>query len=104
MNNDAAQVYVNTADANAAISVTPGPVLVHKVQVEHADGTAALSVQLHDAATVTGTAKISLTTNLADGTTFQRMAEINFDPPVQFEKGVSANVTGTGTYRIYYSR
>lgn len=104
MANDVAQVYVNTADANAAISVAAGPVRIHKLQVEHADGTAAVSCQLHNAATVTGTALASCTTNLADGTTFQRMAEINFDPPLYFHIGVSANITGTGTYRIYYSR
>jgi hypothetical protein len=73
------------------------------VEVEHADGTAVLSVQLHNAATVTGTAICSVTTNLADGTTFQRQAGTDYWRGVRFDKNVSANITGTGTYRIYYT-
>ncbi len=95
------QVYVNTADANAALAF---PLIVHRVEVEHADGATALSVQLHDAATVTGTAKCSVTTNLADGTTFQRQVGVNYPNGVNFDVGVSANITGTGTYRVYYTR
>jgi hypothetical protein len=98
---DACQVYVNTADANAAINF---PCVVHRVEVEHADGTAALSVQLHNAATVAGTALCSVTTNLADGTTFQRQAGVEYPNGVLFDKAISANITGTGTYRIYYTR
>lgn len=101
MSRDACEVYVNTADANNALAF---PCLVHRVEVEHADGTAVLSVQLHDAATVTGTAKVSCTTNLADGTTFQRQNGNNYPNGVAFNTGVSANITGTGTYRIYYTR
>ena len=98
---DACMVYVNTADANAAVGF---PVIVHRVEVEHADGAAALSVQLHNAPTVTGNALCSVTTNLADGTTFQRQAAAEYPRGVLFDKGFSANITGTGTYRVYYTR
>lgn len=101
MSYEGCQVYVNTADANNALGF---PCVVHRVEVEHADGTAVLSVQLHDAATVTGTAKASVTTNLADGTTFQRLNGTNYPNGIYFDVGVSANITGTGTYRIYYTR
>jgi uncharacterized phosphosugar-binding protein len=98
---DSVQVYSNTADANAALT---GPVNVHKVQVESADGLAALSVQLHDALTVTGTAIVSCTTGQVYASNYDRMAQVDFNPPVAFGKGVSANITGTGTYRVYYVR
>jgi hypothetical protein len=31
------------------------------------------------------------------------MASISFKPAVAFEVGVSADHTGTGTYRVYYT-
>jgi hypothetical protein len=101
MMRDACFVYVNTSDANAAVNF---PCIVHRVEVEHADGAAVLSVQLHNAATVTGTALCSVTTNLADGTTFQRQAAADYPNGVLFDKAISANITGTGTYRVYYTR
>jgi len=100
-NYDDVQVYVNTADANNALAF---PCRIHKVQVESADGLGAVSVQLHDAATVTGTAKISVTTEQVYASNFTRTSREDFNPPVRFETGVSANITGTGTYRIYYSK
>jgi hypothetical protein len=100
MGYDGCQVYVNTADVNDAL---PFPCRVHRVEVEHADGSAVLSVQLHDAATVSGPAKVSCTTNLAYNTTFQRQAANNYPCGVNFDKRVSVNITGTGTYRIYYT-
>jgi len=203
-------VYVNNADADAAIAV---PVLVHKIVVEHADGTGALSVTLNNNATragaatcvvdvggaksgasatglandataytataiidgvtraisVTGSAaqtytnlltelntdctggtwtisggnllltsstttassnlvvtdttlfaaltgfkvicapkrpalpKCSCTTRQVFASNFQRMAQVDFDPPVPFTN-VSAEQTGTGYYRVYYTR
>jgi hypothetical protein len=99
-------VHVVTADEAAASNgiVAKGRIRIHKVVLEHADGAAVLSAQLHNQLTVTGTAEISLTTNLADGTTFQRYTEANFNPPVPFSVGLSTNITGTGSCRIYYSR
>ena len=98
---DGSLVYVNTVDANNAIAF---PCVVHKVQVEHADGSAAVSVQLHDAVTVTGTAVVSATTEQVYASNFTRSKSEDFPRGVNFEKGVSANITGTGTYRIYYTR
>jgi hypothetical protein len=95
-------VYVGAASSNAILPAVG--LRIHKVVLQHADGAAALSIAIFDAATATGTAKIGLTTDLADGTTFNRQAEANFSPPVRFQDGVSVTVTGTGTYRIYYSR
>lgn len=103
---DNVYVHVITADEAAASNglVAKGAIKIHKVALEHADGAAVLAVQLHDQLTVTGTAEISLTTNLADGTTFQRYTEADFPSPVRFGVGLSINITGTGTCRIYYSR
>jgi hypothetical protein len=100
---DNLEVYVGAASSNAIVAA-PFPVKVHKIVLQHADGAAVLAVAVFDAATATGTAKAGLTTNLADGTTFQRYAEANFDPPLRFGTGVSTTLTGTGTYRIYYSK
>ena len=103
---DNVYVHAVTADETGTSNglVSKGEVKIHKVVVQHADGTAVLSVAIHDALTITGAVVIGLTTNLADGTTFDRYAEADFNPPLRMEVGVSIDVTGTGTVRIYYSR
>jgi len=97
---DGCLVYTNTADADNAIGA---PCVVHCVEVEHADGTGAVSVQLHDAPTVTGTALCSATTEQVYASNFTRSKSEVYPSCVNFEKGISANITGTGTYRIYYT-
>ena len=101
-----ATVRVLTADETGTsngIVAKHGRIRVHKVVLESATSNAVTSVALHDALTVTGTEVIGLTTNEVTATIYQRYAEANFDPPVPFEVGLSVNITGTATCRIYYT-
>ena len=99
-------VHVVTADEAAAsnVLVAKGAIRIHKVCIE-GDGSNVVSVQIHNAATVTGTAEISLTVNEQFATEFGRYAEANFHPPMRFGVGLSTNITGNAAVcRIYYSR
>jgi hypothetical protein len=102
---DPVEVKIVSATTTAAFTF---PILVRKVVLQHADGAAVLSAALHNGTTSSVTASIGLTTNLADGATFERYAEANFNPPVPMEGGATVNVmisvSGTGTCRVYYNR
>ena len=103
---DDAYVFVATTDDAAASNaiVAKGAIRIHKVCIE-GDGSNVVSVQLHNALTVTGTAEISLTVNEQFATEFGRYAGSNFEPPFRFGVGLSINITGNAaTARIYYSR
>lgn len=98
------EVKVLSADSTNAFTF---PIYVSKVVLQHADGAAVLAVALHNGTTNTVTADIGLTTNLADGTTFQRYTEANFYPPHRIgdaANNVMVDISGTGTCRIYYQR
>jgi hypothetical protein len=104
---DPAHVHVTTADETGnsnGIVAKHGRILVHKVVIDGATSNAQASVLLHDALTITGTAKIGLRTlEVATGSVFGTYAEVNFNPPVPFEVGLSIDHTNTGTCRIYYT-
>mgnify|MGYP001607839095 FL=1 len=103
---DPANVFVGTADSDGASNgiVAIGAIKIHKVVLE-GDGSNVLTVQLHNQASITGTAEISLAANEVFATEFKRYTEANFSPPVRFGVGLSVNITGNaGTYRVYYSR
>ena len=103
---DDVYVHIITADETAASNglVAKGAIRIHKVVVEAATSNAVSALALHDAATVTGDAKIGITTNEVTATIYTRYAEANFSPQVRFQVGLSINVTGTLIARIYYSR
>ena len=89
-----------TADTNAAIT---GKALVYAVHARNS-GTGASSVLLHDALTVTGTAKINFTANSSDAnTSFQEFYQVTFPLPVQFDVGVSIDVTNADIVNIYWA-
>lgn len=94
------KVHSATADADAIFA---GKALVHAIMLVHADGTATMSVDLKDGLTAAGgTSKGLFKTNLADGTTFQQCALFTFPCPIRCDTGLSADLTGTGTFYIYY--
>jgi hypothetical protein len=101
MSYDACEVVTVSADTNAALT---GCIAIHKVQITHADGSAVFSVALHDALTVTGTAKIVATTEQVYAANFTRSKSEDFPRPVRFDKGLSIDITGTGNVRVYYTR
>ena len=103
---DEAYVHTVTTDELAPSNglVSNGRLGVHKVVVQSATSNAVLAVAVYDALTVTGTAKIGLTTTEFATNAYTRYAEANFDPPVVFSTGLTSDITGTGTVRIYYSR
>lgn len=99
-------LYVKTVTAITTNAFT-FPILVSKITLQHADGAAVLAASLIEGTTNTTTAHIGLTTNLADGTTFDRYTEADFDPPVLIGDTVAnvyIDVTGTGTVRVFYRR
>jgi len=105
MSYDPATVAVKTASESAASnSVMAVPCLIHKVCLRNTNGSNAVSIAIYDAATATGTAKIDISTNLADGTAYELSREITFDPPVRFDTGVSTTVAGSNaTARIHFT-
>jgi len=103
---DPVYVHVVTTDEAAASNglVAKGAIYIHKVVLE-GDGSNALTVQLHNQLTVTGTAEISLAATAYAAAIFNRYVEANFGSPIRFGVGLSTNLTGNGgTCRIYYSR
>lgn len=104
---DPATVRALTVDelgvSNGIVSAL-GAILIHKLTLEHADGSAALSVLLRDGTSNGATAVLGLSTT-QDGAagTFSRYAEANYAPPVRFEVGLTTDITGTGTCRIFYT-
>jgi hypothetical protein len=104
---DPALVHVVTADETGTsngIVAKHGRILVHKIVLHGGASNAQLSVVLHDALTITGTAKAGLQVPVvATGSVFGSYAEVDFNPPVPFEIGLSIDVTNTGTVRINYT-
>lgn len=99
---DDARIYADTADANAAVS---GPSRLHGISIYNATSTNSPLVEVHDAATVTGSAKVQVAVNPTyDATHFEVHKYVEFNPPVRFEVGMSVNITGTGAYKLHYSK
>ena len=106
MGYDEAYVLVRTASEPASSNglVAKGRIRIHKVVLQ-GDGSNALSVDLYNALTATGTIQIGVVQHATTGTVFSRLAQSDFDPPVVFDVGLSMTFTGNGgTVRIYYSR
>ena len=98
---DPVKLVTATGDTNNIITV---PCYVHKLAIYNATVTNNPLMELHDATTVTGTAKLTFNVNPTfNATNFQQYAEANFDPPFRFEIAVSLNITGTGLYHIFYT-
>jgi hypothetical protein len=104
MSYDPCKVATITASAGAATNALAFPLLIHRVAVEHADGTAQARIDLFDAATATGTAIVSIELALADGTTFKTYESVGFNPPIAVETGVSSTVGNSAVTKIYYTR
>ena|SRR3990167_197227 len=104
--NDPVSVLVLTVDSLAATNAlvsTHGRILVHKVTLT-GNGSNALTVDLYNALTVTGSAVIVLAMGSQAAGIFDRYAEANFDKPVPFDIGLTVDLTGNGgTVRIYYT-
>ena len=100
MSNPSLKVTNATGDTNAAIT---GKALVYAVHARNS-GTAASSVLLYDALTITGTAKINMAANSSDaGVTFQEFYTVDFAVPVMFTVGVTIDVTAADIVNVYWS-
>jgi hypothetical protein len=101
---DPCKVATITASAGAATNGLLFPLLIHAIAVEHADGAAQARIDLFDAATAAGTAIASIELCLADGAVFETHRQVNFNPPIAVETGVSSTVTNAAVTKVYYTR
>lgn len=86
---------LKTSDTN---DLSGGPCMVHAVTLIPAAADSEL--ELHDAATVTGTSKIKITGKANTGST-----HVTFDAPVVFNTSCSANITGASAgYIVFFSK
>lgn len=104
MTYDDCKVATITASQGASTNGLLFPLRVHKVVVEHADGTAQARVDLFDAAAAGGTAAISMEARLADGTTFTTLEISDFNPPLAVETGLSSTIANSAVVKVYYTR
>jgi len=66
--------------------------------------TAIATIDIYDNVSNSGTVVVGLGTNLAgSGTTFEKFAGVMFPRPVKMTNAISADITGTERYWIYYS-
>lgn len=109
MSYDPVSYHIVTADETGGSNgIVPkhGRIKIHKVVLQ-GDGSNAVAVALHDAATIVGTAVIGLANHetVVDVTgKYTTITQSDFNPPVPFEVGLSIDVTGTGAIaRVYYT-
>jgi hypothetical protein len=106
---DPVRVLRVTADSVAASNglVTNSVIaLIHKVVVT-GDGSNVVSANIHDDTNASNAAliKISVSANEEFATEFDRFVQADFNPPVQFNTGVSIDVTGnTAVAYVYYTK
>ena len=106
---DSVRVLRVTADSVAASNglVTNNVITrIHKV-VLIGDGSNVVSVNIHDDTNASNAAliKIALSTNEQFAGEFERFEQADFNPPVEFNKGVSIDVTGNAVVvYAYYTK
>lgn len=102
---------VDSPGSSNAIVASAGRIYVHKVALRQtgATGSSALAVLINDDAEI-GTTNhvIALLTSSEGGVAaneYPRYKEVDFNPPVPIERGLSIDVTGTGAaVSVYYTR
>lgn len=105
MSYDPCKVATITASAGAPTNGLNFPLLIHAIALEHADGSAQARIDLFDAATATGTAIVSIEAcEVSDGAAFETHRQVNFDPPIAVETGVSSTVANSAVTKVYYTR
>ena len=117
MGYDSVSLYTTAADesgtSNNIINSTTNKtgILVHKVVLRQTGGggSTAISVLLNDDTNIgTTNHMIALSTNSMGGAApdaYTRYTSETFEPPVPFQRGLSADITGTGaSVTVYYTR
>lgn len=103
MTYDPVEVYRTDDDDAAASNGLTFQLLVHKV-ILIGQAANAVTLALHDAATVTGNPKIEVQTSITGDTEAEAMKDVSFFPPVPFNQ-LSANIGGTNAVAyVYYTR
>jgi len=97
-------VTSNSVAASNAIVSGGGAIRVHKVTL-NGDGSNALILDVYNQLTVTGTPEISIRANQEFSGQFSRYIEADFDPPVEYNVGLTLAFTGNGPIgKVYYTR
>lgn len=104
MSIESGKVVTLTASQDASTNGLLFPLLLNKITATHADGTAALRIELFDAATATGTSVVDIKAEPQLAATFETFVNVDFNPPLAIEKGLSSTLTNSPTVKLYYTR
>lgn len=104
MSIESCKVVTLTASQDASTNGLLFPLLLSKITATHADGSASLRIELFDAATATGTSVVDIKGNPQLAATFENCINVDFNPPLAVEKGLSSTLTNSPTVKLYFIR